>query len=151
MRFTLRAGTDPTATADRAMLAALGLPAGGVVSVGDSHVRVLPGKVPVATTMLIGPTALANAGLGTGVSADVKRVVLPAASTLVVDALPPDPDFAGIGGLHPGQLQRPARGLAHAPEQVESAERTPHHALGGDLRRRAPGVALDHALGGPPQ
>lgn len=91
MRFTLRAGTDPTATADRAMLAALGLPAGGVVSVGDSHVRVLPGKVPVATTMLIGPTALANAGLSTGVSADVKRVVLPAASTLVIDPLPADP------------------------------------------------------------
>ena len=91
MRFTLRSGTDPTATADRAMLAALGLPAGGVVSVGDSHVRVQPGKVPVATTMLIGPTALANAGLSAGVSADVKRVVLPAASTLVVDSLPADP------------------------------------------------------------
>jgi len=101
MHFTLRAGTDPAAVADRAMLAALGLPAGGVVSLGETHVRVLPGKVPVATTMLVGPTALTNAGLATGASTDVKRVVLAGATTLVLDALPDDPRafLAAANGL----------------------------------------------------
>ena len=84
MRLTLRPGTDPNAVVDRAMLAALGLPSGGVVSVGETHVRVQPGSVPNPTVMLIGPEALANSGLREGQSTDVKRVVLSTASTVVV-------------------------------------------------------------------
>ena len=90
MRFTIRTGSDPTATADRAMLAAIGLPAGGVVSIGESHARVLPGRVPVATTLLVGPATLANAGVAAGSTVDVKRVMLPTAATVAVEPMPAD-------------------------------------------------------------
>lgn len=87
MRFTLRTGTGPDALADRAMLAALGLPAGGVVAVGETHARVLPGQVPSPLVMVVAAPVLANAGLTDGVSADVRRVSLPPAASIVVPSL----------------------------------------------------------------
>ena len=87
MRFTLRPGSDPVAIADRTMLAALGMPQGGALKVGETHVRVSPGQVPDPTSLLIGPTSLANTGANIGTSVEVTRSVLPPASIVVVDAL----------------------------------------------------------------
>ncbi len=87
MRFTLRPGSDPVAIADRTMLAALGMPQGGALKVGETHVRVSPGQVPDPTSLLIGPTSIANTGAHIGTSVEVTRGVLPPASIVVVDAL----------------------------------------------------------------
>jgi len=44
MRFTLRSGADPEASADGTLLAAMGLPGGGVVKIGATHALVRPGS-----------------------------------------------------------------------------------------------------------
>ena len=44
MRFIVREGFGHTAVADKTMLRALGLPHGGVISIGDTHVRVTGGS-----------------------------------------------------------------------------------------------------------
>lgn len=101
MRFTVRPGTDPSATADATMLSAMGLPGGGVVSVGNSHVLVRPGQVPSPTALLLGPRALANSNVREGQAVDVKRAVLPHATrvTLEGDQLPAQPQ-AILRALH---------------------------------------------------
>lgn len=86
MRFTLRAGTDPVATADRVLLHALGLPQGGVVSVGDTHCRVRPGAV-AGSDLHVGPRVLANSGCHLGQSVEVRRALPPAAARLVLAEL----------------------------------------------------------------
>jgi transitional endoplasmic reticulum ATPase len=86
MRFTLRAGTDPVATADRVLLHALGLPQGGVVSVGETHCRVRPGAVQ-GSDLHVGPRALANSGCALGQSVEVRRALPPAASRVVLTTL----------------------------------------------------------------
>lgn len=93
MRFTIRPGTDPVATADATMLKALGLPYGGIISVGKSHCLVKAGTVPEVTALLLGPRSQANAGIGAGTSVDVNRAVLAHAATVVLDgeALEADP------------------------------------------------------------
>ncbi len=90
MRFTVREGKDPVAGADRTLLAAMGLPGGGTVSVGNTHVLVRAREVREPTAILLGPQALANAGLKAGQGTDVKRAILPTARRVVVagDALP---------------------------------------------------------------
>ena len=93
MRFTVRLGSDPLAAADRTLLAALGLPSGGVVAVGSSHVLIRPGSVPEPTALLLGPAAMANAGVEPGQVADVKRALLTSARrvTLAGETLPAEP------------------------------------------------------------
>ncbi len=86
MRFTVRAGSDPVAVADRTMLAALGLPSGGVLKIGQSHIRVAAGDVDHPTDLRMGPQAIANAQVGLGISVEAARAVLPAASIVVIDA-----------------------------------------------------------------
>lgn len=88
MRFTLRVGDGPDAVADRAMLAALGLPAGGVAAVGETHVRVLPGSVSSPVELRANGLTLRNAGLTDGVSADVRKASLPRAVSVVLDRIP---------------------------------------------------------------
>lgn len=93
MRFTVRPGSDPVARADATLLKALGLPAGGAVRVGRTHVLVKGGDVPEPTAILLGPIATANAGVGNGQSVDVERAVLVTASLVVVaaESLPAEP------------------------------------------------------------
>ncbi len=80
MRFIIRPGTDPTARADAALLRALGLPGGGVVRLGGTFCRVVPGDVPSPTAMLVGPRVMRNAGVAGGDSVDVTRAPLPEAA-----------------------------------------------------------------------
>ena len=84
MRFIIRTGVDPVARADSALLAAMGLPGGGVVSLGRTHCLVTPGEVPGPNALAVGPRTLANAGLAIGDSADVARAVIPQARRVVV-------------------------------------------------------------------
>ena len=82
MRFTIREGSGPAAVADATMLRALGLPHGGVISVGDTHLRVVGGDVNGPTDLLLPPQLMANAGLRKGASVDAKRAVLHAAEVV---------------------------------------------------------------------
>jgi transitional endoplasmic reticulum ATPase len=93
MRFTIRPGTDPLARADATLLRALGLPSGGAVKVGNTHVLVKGGDVSEPTALMLGPIATANARLTQGQSAEVVRAVLPPARLVVVAAaeLPGEP------------------------------------------------------------
>lgn len=93
MRFTLRPGTDEVARADGTMLVAMGLPGGGVIRIGRSHVLVGPGAPAAPTDLLISESAAANAGVSHGASVDVVRANLPAARRIVIagDALPSEP------------------------------------------------------------
>ncbi len=84
MRFIIRPGTDPVARADAALLAAMGLPGGGVVSLGKTHCLVTPGDVPGPNALTVGPRTLGNAGMSIGDSADVTRAVTPQARRVVV-------------------------------------------------------------------
>jgi len=85
MRFTVRPGKDPVAGADRTLLAAMGMPGGGVISVGASHVLVRPRETSEPTALLLGPQALANAGLIPGQGVDAKRAILPTARRVVIE------------------------------------------------------------------
>ena len=51
MRFTIRAGTGPNASADSVMLRALGLPHGGTIKVGDTYARVTVGETAGPTDL----------------------------------------------------------------------------------------------------
>lgn len=84
MRFTIRPGKDPAGVADATLLSAMGLPGGGVVRVGDTHVLVRPGDVPVTNVLLLGPRTMANAGLGDGDTIRTERAQLPVARRVVV-------------------------------------------------------------------
>lgn len=67
------------------MLTALGLPGGGIVSVGDTHVRVVPAQVPRTNELMLPSSAFGN-GAGTkGQAVDVTRAVLPAATSALVE------------------------------------------------------------------
>ena len=87
MRFVLRTGSDSAARADIAMLTALGLPGGGILSVGDTFVKVVPGDVPVANELHLPPSAFANGAGRPGSAVDASRAVVPRATncTLMVN------------------------------------------------------------------
>lgn len=128
MRFTLRTGTDPVAVAERAMLAALGVPSGGVVAIGDTHVKVVAGSTPAPTTMLVGPLTLANAGIADGANVDVKRALLPPARAVVVEPLPADPravlaPLAGVPVTPGDRLVIPASRLGEGADDLELSVR----------------------------
>ena len=93
MRLTVRPGTDEVARADADLLAAMGLPGGGVVRLGRTHALVSPGVVGSPTELSVPEEVLANSGLTAGSSVDVVRSNLPAAIrvTLAGDRLPADP------------------------------------------------------------
>ncbi len=93
MRFTVRPGSDPFARADATLLAAMGLPGGGTVKVGRSHVVIHPGEVPQPTAILLGPLTMANAAVGAGDVVEVKRAMVPQAQRVILDCeeLPADP------------------------------------------------------------
>ncbi|MEA3510969.1 MAG: AAA family ATPase, partial [Actinomycetota bacterium] len=84
MRFIIRSGSDPVTRADAALLAAMGLPGGGVISLGRTHCLVTPGDVPGPNALTVGPRVLANAGMSIGDSADVARAIIPQARRVVV-------------------------------------------------------------------
>ncbi len=92
MRFTIRPGSDPFARADATLLAAMGLPGGGTLRVGDTHVVVHPGDVPRPTALTLGPLAMANAGVKDGDTVEARRVMIPQAYRVVLaaDELPAD-------------------------------------------------------------
>jgi transitional endoplasmic reticulum ATPase len=93
MRLTIRSGTDDVARADAELLAAMGLPGGGVVRIGNTHALVRPGEVRHATEFLAGSEIVRNAGVTVGASVEVTRVNLPPAALVVIgaDTLPMDP------------------------------------------------------------
>jgi len=101
MRFIIRPGTDSVAKADAALLAAMGLPGGGIVKVGNTHCLVSPGDVPGPNALAIGPRILENAGVRVGDSIDVTRAVVPQARRLVV---------SGADGLDARHLARSLQG-----------------------------------------
>jgi transitional endoplasmic reticulum ATPase len=84
MRFIVRQGADSRARADSVLLNAMGLPGGGIISIGRTHVLVVPGDVATTNTITLGARARLNGGLGIGDSVDAKRVILPEAKRVVV-------------------------------------------------------------------
>jgi len=85
MRFTIRQGTEPGAIADGIMLKALGLPAGGVITLGESHALVRPGEPNSPSDLVVGGDVLANCAIAVGQSLEVKRAVLHAAKVVRLD------------------------------------------------------------------
>ena len=85
MRFVLRRGAGTVARADVAMLTALGLPGGGMVSVGRTHVRIAPREMPRPNELELPEDAFTNGAVEPGAVVDVQRVVLPAASRVALD------------------------------------------------------------------
>ncbi|MBK5267045.1 MAG: hypothetical protein JJE47_06365, partial [Acidimicrobiia bacterium] len=79
MRFIVRDGTDPIAIADSTMLAAMGMPGGGVFAVGNSHVRVKAGRVGESSALAVGALGRANGGLTLGSTVDATRAILASA------------------------------------------------------------------------
>ncbi|MCP3975030.1 MAG: AAA family ATPase [bacterium] len=84
MRFIVRQGADPQARADSTLLTAMGLPGGGIVTIGRTHVLVVPGEVATTNTITLGDRSRDNAGIGVGDSVDAKRAILREAKRVVV-------------------------------------------------------------------
>jgi transitional endoplasmic reticulum ATPase len=82
MRFVLREGSGATARADVAMLTALGLPGGGIVRVGSTLVRVVPSDVGIPNELYLPPDAFGNGAVAPGSAVDVRRAVVPVATTV---------------------------------------------------------------------
>lgn len=95
MKFIVRNGSDPVGKADSALLAALGLPGGGIVTLGRTHTLVSPGETTSANAIMLGELTMANAGLAIGDSVDVTRSLLPEAHRVVIT-----PIDAGIDARH---------------------------------------------------
>ncbi|MGH8957443.1 MAG: AAA family ATPase [Acidimicrobiia bacterium] len=93
MRFIIRQGVDPVARADATLLKALGLPYGGVLRVGKTHVLVKSGETKGSTALHLGPQGMKNANVTDGQSVDATRAVLSHAALvrLSVDQ-PVDPE-----------------------------------------------------------
>jgi transitional endoplasmic reticulum ATPase len=84
MRFIIRSGTGSHARADSTLLTAMGLPGGGVLRVGGTHVLVTPGEVATPNTLLLTDLQIANAGVAAGASVEVTRAMLTTAGRVVV-------------------------------------------------------------------
>lgn len=93
MRFVVRKGIDPVARADATLLKALGLPFGGILKVGKTHVLVQAGTGSETTALQLGQLAIANAAVSEGGGVDATRAVLGPAGVVVIDSepLPVDP------------------------------------------------------------
>lgn len=92
MKFIVRKGVDPLGKADPSLLSALGLPGGGVVSLGKTHVMVSPGETTSPTAIMLGERVMANAGVAIGDTVDVKRALLPPARRVVISKIDADID-----------------------------------------------------------
>ncbi len=92
MKFIVRKGTDPVGKADPALLTALGLPGGGVVSLGKTHVLVSPGETTSPNAIMLGERTMANADVAVGDTVDVKRALLPSARRVVISRIDADID-----------------------------------------------------------
>jgi transitional endoplasmic reticulum ATPase len=70
----------------------MGLPGGGVVRIGRTHVLVRPGSTTAASDLIVPGNVLANCGAGAGTAVDVSRATLPPAQQVIVrgDSLPAD-------------------------------------------------------------
>ena len=86
MRFIIRSGSRSQARADSSLLAAMGLPGGGVLRVGGTHVLVTPGEVATPNTLRLTELQMANANLSEGASIDATRAMLTTAARGVVSA-----------------------------------------------------------------
>ncbi|MGB5432633.1 MAG: ATP-binding protein [Acidimicrobiia bacterium] len=84
MRFIIRPGSDPVARADANLLAAMGLPGGGIVALGKTHCLVSPGDVPGPNALTVGPLVRENGDVALGTSIDVVRTVVPQARRVIV-------------------------------------------------------------------
>jgi transitional endoplasmic reticulum ATPase len=71
----------------------MGLPGGGTVRIGSTHVLVRPGEVGRPTVLMLGQAAIENAGVAPGSAIEVVRVNLPRAHRVVLDV-----DDAGLDG-----------------------------------------------------
>jgi transitional endoplasmic reticulum ATPase len=144
MRFIVRPGTDPVARTDSTLLKALGLPFGGVLKVGATHLLVQGGEVAESTALYLGPQAMANAGVGDGQGVDATRAVLGSLALVVIEgaSLPVDPkvlvralpgrpvtpgDILTIPGSHAG-------GEADVHLRVASVEPGPAGLVGAGTR-----------------
>jgi transitional endoplasmic reticulum ATPase len=87
MKFIVRKGTDPVGKADPSLLTALGLPGGGIVSLGKTHVMVSPGATSSPTAIMLGELTMANASVSVGDTVDVKRALLPPARRVVISPI----------------------------------------------------------------
>ncbi len=87
MKFIVRKGTDPVGKADPSLLTALGLPGGGIVSLGKTHVMVSPGETSSPTAIMLGELTMANASVSVGDTVDVKRALLPPARRVVISPI----------------------------------------------------------------
>ncbi|MFO7700878.1 MAG: hypothetical protein R6W79_09775, partial [Acidimicrobiia bacterium] len=85
MRFVLRSTDDVVAHADAAMLAALGLPGGGVVRVGTTQVRVTPRDMKAPNDLAIPEFAFTNGAGRLGGAVDVTRLVVPQAGRVYLE------------------------------------------------------------------
>ncbi|MDH3539977.1 MAG: AAA family ATPase [Acidimicrobiia bacterium] len=96
MKFLIRPGNDPFARADSTLLSAMGLPGGGIVKIGTTHILVRPGEVTDSNALMLGERTMANAGVSPGETIDAKRVLLPQAQRVVLagDELPLEPRHA---------------------------------------------------------
>ena len=88
----VREGRDPVAGADRVMLAAMGMPGGGIIEVGTTHVLVTPRQTEEPTALLLGPLTMVNGGVAPGQVVDARRKVLPQATRILLqgDRIPGD-------------------------------------------------------------
>ncbi len=102
MKFIVRKGVDPLGKADPSLLSALGLPGGGVVSLGKTHVMVSPGETTSPTAIMLGERVMANAGVAIGDTVDVKRALLPPARRVVISKIDADIDAATPRSLPSG-------------------------------------------------
>ncbi len=126
MRFIVRRGESPIARADRTLLAAMGLPSGGVLKVGETHVQVRPGDVSDANGLELDDASIRNAKVSPGAAVEAKRALLSGTATVVLqgDTLP-----ATTAGLVAALQGRPVTtgddlvlDPAHLPEIEESID-----------------------------
>jgi transitional endoplasmic reticulum ATPase len=101
MRFIVQPGTDPIAHADAGLLIAMGLPGGGVISLGETHCLVAPGDVPSPNSLLVGPRTRSNADVAYGSAVNADRALVPEARRVIVD---------GVMDLDPRHLARSLQG-----------------------------------------
>jgi len=94
MRFTIRTGSDPVAKADAALIAAIGLPGGGVVAIGKTHLAVMPGDVTAPADLEVGPLGRSNAEVEPGASVEATRANLSRAQRVILE------DFGGFEARH---------------------------------------------------
>lgn len=75
------------------MLAAMGMPAGGILRVGTTNVLIRPRSTAEPSALLLGPQAIRNAGVSVGQSVDATRAILATAQRVAIagDALPAEP------------------------------------------------------------